>query len=427
MKTKLYSLLIALATLLVGCGSDDYVASFTDLQLVRLTPTSGYAGDIITILGRNFSTDYDGNTVTINGQTAKILDYAKDELSVILPTNPAGNYSITVNNSLDEIEGLTITYYDVPDVEYTVSTVAGSTGSYGNVDGVGTNALFRNIEGLYYAPDGNIWIMQRTADAHAIRVMSPSNYSVTTLSSSTLFNYPWQGCFDANDDFYVANKAGNNLLKATTAGEVSLVSVSGMTLSNPMGVAFDSSNAMYVTSRSNNIIYKVENGTTLTATYNVTDYVTTNSIEPILIDNNDNVFVGAYGIYQLNTSDGSFTRIAGTGEATTSSEYTTGQEGNPLTATIGSVAAMCLASDGAIYFTDRTNYVVCKLSPDASGDFSKGTVTLLAGSPCSVGYVDGSALQAQFTYPEGIVVSDDCKDIYVGEPTKFTIRRLRAK
>ena len=41
--------------LLCSCSGDEYVAKVTELKLVSVNPTNGYPGEIVKILGRNFS------------------------------------------------------------------------------------------------------------------------------------------------------------------------------------------------------------------------------------------------------------------------------------------------------------------------------------------------------------------------------------
>ena len=98
-------LLFALSlTLLASCQQKDtYVARVTDLRLVSVDPKNGYAGDLVTILGRNFSVDPLQNQVTVGGVPAKVLEAYKDRLLVILPKNEPGIREISVKGPAGEV------------------------------------------------------------------------------------------------------------------------------------------------------------------------------------------------------------------------------------------------------------------------------------------------------------------------------------
>ena len=54
-KKEIIASVLVLALLAgAGCSDDGYRARVTELKLVRLAPTSGYAGAIVRLLGRNF-------------------------------------------------------------------------------------------------------------------------------------------------------------------------------------------------------------------------------------------------------------------------------------------------------------------------------------------------------------------------------------
>ena len=84
---KRFTFLIMAALMLLGLSScqKKYVASVTDLRLVRVDPSSGYEGDLIHILGRNFSTAFGENHVYINGVEAKMVEFNKDQLTIVAP------------------------------------------------------------------------------------------------------------------------------------------------------------------------------------------------------------------------------------------------------------------------------------------------------------------------------------------------------
>ena len=80
---KIFHILVPLL-LLTGCQQDTYVARVTDVRLVSVDPKYGYPGDLVTVLGRNFSAEPLENIVTVGGERARVLEAYKDRLLIIL-------------------------------------------------------------------------------------------------------------------------------------------------------------------------------------------------------------------------------------------------------------------------------------------------------------------------------------------------------
>lgn len=139
--------------------------------------------------------------------------------------------------------------------------------------------------------------------------------------------------------------------------------------------------------------------------------------QTIAMDREGRLIVGmnsANRLMMIDPKSGTVTPIAGSGTKPTVSNYTDGDAGKPLTATIGTVDGIYCAEDGTIYFTDETSVTVRKLEPGADGEYADGTVTTLAGQPLQKGCVDGEALStAKFSYPYGILLAADGETLYV--------------
>ena len=79
-----------------------------------------------------------------------------------------------------------------------------------------------------------------------------------------------------------------------------------------------------------------------------------------------------------------------------------------ITATIGCTCGVFAAKDGSVYFCDRTNLAVRKITPDADGDYTKGTVkTLVTGH-----------------YPSDLYVTDNCTRIYLTCATAHVVKLI---
>lgn len=401
-----------------ACNRDTYVANVTELQLVSLSPKEGYDGSIVKVLGRNFATSFGENEVTINGKVAKIIDFSKDQITVVAPENDFGTFPVVVTTPKGTIsnEKVTFTYKKRPDKLFMVTTVAGN-GSNSLNDDIGTSAAVGGVEGLCLAPDGSLWFCQRNG-GYAIRSFNPATNMVTTIAMSP--NLPWAGSFDSKGDFYYAAKADSKILKLSgnTVSQYTCAS----SINNPMYVKFDSKDNMWIASRNNNTVYVEKDGSAI-ASYTGDKYYPA----CMDLDSKDRAFFGSPSLHTIMMidTDGTVSKIAGNGAAPTKDTYSASLEsGNPLEACIGNPGGLVIGNDGNMYFTDITTFTVMKIVPDPDGDFSKGKISILAGQPFSASVTNGTSDKAAFKYPSGIAISDDCKRIYVAEPTGYVIRMI---
>jgi hypothetical protein len=157
----------------------------------------------------------------------------------------------------------------------TVSTVAGTAGVQGTLDGNGSGAQFTMPEGLAVDGSGNIYVAD--VQAGTIRKISAQGV-VTTLAgsagmpgstdgmgSAAQFNRPWGVAVDPAGNLYVAD-SGNNVIRKITSGGL-VTTVAGLAgfagdvdgagtnarLNGPVGVAIDSSGNLFVSETSNTL------------------------------------------------------------------------------------------------------------------------------------------------------------------------------
>lgn len=392
---RFLSVFIILAGLMSVSCKEKYVASVTELQLASVSPSTGYPGGIITVYGRNFSNEFGENKVYIGDKEARVLEYNAWDLTVVLPEQEIGTYTITVETPKGTITGLSFDYVEKPEHEYIVSTIAGS-GKNAHADGAGTAAQFAFPEGITMDKDGNLWVTQR-GSTRAVRKID-ANFNVTTVAATEL---PWHGGFAKDGSFWFAGKDKAKVFKIGTDNSVSEVSLTGATLNNPMDVKFDKDGNAWVCSRDANEVLKLA-GTTVAKKYEVPKNAS------ITFDANGRVIVGSETSGYLYMIEGDTVKqIAGTG-AMSSSGNIDGTKGDPSTATIGCTCGLFAAKDGSVYFCDRTNLAVRKITPDENGDYTKGTVkTLVTGH-----------------YPSDIYVSDDCSRIYLTCATAHVVKLI---
>ena len=420
---RFFLLLLALLStgclLLLSSCSDDYKASVTELRLVQVKPVNVYSGEIATILGRNFSPVPEENEVYIDGCQATVIESTKDDMKIILPEVAPGKYPIQVITPAGELTGLEINYLKKPDHDYIVQTIVGQKGVYAMTDGVGTEATTKLPTGIAFAPDGSIWFTER--GYNWIRRIS-ADYTVTSLvdvavdSGSAI----WQGAFDLEGNYYFADKAKGLLRVLKKDAQKAETVASGM--KSPMNVAVDKSGAIYVSARDNKAVYRLEEGGSLSTFCSL-------KVSPnyITFDKQGRMIVGTSGSYCIVevSADGLEQRVIA-GDGTKGTEYYDGEAGNPTSAKVGATFGIAAGSDGALYISDNTYHCIRKLTPSADGDYAKGTLETIAGSGKS-GYSDGIGLKASFNSPYEIIITDDCKTMYVAGAVNYLIRRITVK
>ena len=268
-----------------------------------------------------------------------------------------------------------------------VTTLAGSPGVTGSVDGTGSAARFYNPYGLAVDTSGNVYV----ADTYneTIRKITPAGV-VTTLAgqpgvsgasdgtgSAAQFHFPWDVAVDSAGNVYVADTANNTVRAITPGGVVTTLAGSPGTagsadgtgnvarLYDPRGVAVDSSGNVYVADAANDTVRIIKSG----------GVVTTLAGSP-----------GAAG-----ASDGA-------GRAAQFNQpYSVAVDGN-----------------GNVYVADSGNDTIRMIT-------SGGVVTTLAGSSLSAGSTSGTGSVVRFSGPSGLAV-DSAGSIYVADTNNHIIR-----
>lgn len=385
------------------------------LTTTSLTPVTGNPGDEVVLTGEGFGNRPSDVKVTVNGKEAEVKEVTPSTLTIVIPENEPGKYPVVVTTEEKTVDNLNFTYLDK--TTYTIATVAGS-GSAGSTDGVGTAASFKFPETLSLAPDGSIWIVERN---NAVRRMD-KNSNVTTIASGSSFKSSYSGAFDKDGNLYVANKDLKNIVKVTADGTTTVFTCQTTFLS-PMGIAFDNDNCLYVADRDARKIFKLTIDGELRMTYDMSDEK--QGPCAIAVDKKGRVLAAngsSFKLFMFET-DGTRRTIFGNGIKPTADIYSDGEPGDLSKATMGIVfGSLSFDDSGTLYFGDWNCHTIRSLTPDANGDYSKGTLRTIAGLPLTPGKTDGAGQSATFKNPAGLLIIDNI--IYVADEQNNLIRSI---
>ncbi|MEY2496367.1 MAG: hypothetical protein QOJ45_2859 [Verrucomicrobiota bacterium] len=326
-----------------------------------------------------------------------------------------------------------------------VSTVAGSGGTPGNVDGPGDTARFNLAKGIAIDSSGTLGI----ADTGNNEVRKVSNGTVSTLAGtnrssagsedgprlSARFYFPYDLARDGNGNLFVADFANNTIRKITPDGIVSAIAgavglagyVDGVgsaaRFNQPTGVAADRFGNVYVGDSNNYVIRKITSG----------GVVSTLAGEPHVSGSSDGTGAAAHfkytralaadsngNVYVADAFNNSIRKITPMGEVTTLAGCATCNpatvDGKGSAARFNDPSALAIDEAGNLYVAGSFNGTIRKVTSD-------GLVSTLAGDPASFGSNDGPASSARFKSPNGIAV-DRAGNIYVSDTSNFTVRKI---
>lgn len=327
-----------------------------------------------------------------------------------------------------------------------VTTLAGTAGVAGSVDGVGTAAQFSYPQGIAVDVAGNVFVGD--TDNSTIRRIA-TNGSVTTFAGvarqtgiadgtgdSARFNYPFGLAADVVGNIYVADHGNSAVRKITSGGTVStLAGGAGLSGSadgpgsvarfdHPSAVAVDAAGNVYVIDTSNQTVRKISvNGSVSTLAGTPGQGGRADGAgaaarffypSGIAATSAGTVYIADTGNHTLRvvTPAGGVGTLAG---AIGLSGLADGFGGEALFAYPGGIA---FDGAGNLYIADHNNHTIRKMSPS-------GQVTTLAGAATIPGSADGVGGSARFNGPAGVAV-DSGGNVYVADAGNSTIRKITA-
>lgn len=281
----------------------------------------------------------------------------------------------------------------------TVSALAGFTSTTGSSNGTGTGALFNKPTGLSATTDGVLGVSD-TANA-TIRVIQPDG-TVTTLAGNTgtrgnvdasgtaaTFSSPIGVARDSAGNLYVADATNHTIRKVTTAGVVTTFAGSAGVAGSadgtgnaarfnyPTGIAVDSSGNAYVSDTTNNLLRKITPAGVVTTMAGVTGVAGSSdgTGSAALFNTPGGVAVDTSGnVYLADTGNSAIRKISPTNVVTTLAGLPgiAGlKDGTGSNAWFNQPKALTVDSSGNVFVADTGNAAIRKITP-------AGVVTTLA-------------------------------------------------
>ncbi|HXC98616.1 MAG TPA: hypothetical protein VN048_04690 [Verrucomicrobiae bacterium] len=297
-----------------------------------------------------------------------------------------------------------------------VSTIAGSTGSSGSVNGTGNAARFNNPWGLAVGTSGSVYVADLVNDD--IRRITPDGVVATTAGtaraagtndgtgSNARFEYPDAVAADASGNVYLADNANFTIRKITPSGVVNtiagLAATSGSAdglgtnarFSGPSAIAVDRSGIIYVADSNAKFFY---------VNANFGDYGIS-----------ENYGTGNYTIRKLAPSGSNWMVSTIAGNAGHLGET----NGTGTNALFGDPEGIAVDAATNLYVADSGNSTIRKLKLVGNA----WTVSTIAGSG-SRGSSDGTNTSSSFDLPNGITV-DSASNLYVADANNHAIRKI---
>jgi sugar lactone lactonase YvrE len=313
-----------------------------------------------------------------------------------------------------------------------VTTLAGSYGHPGDSDGVGTDATFSLPSGfafaagiLYLSDTENLTIRQVDVASGAVTTIAgtPGQRGTTDgAAADALFGEPEGIALDGSGNLYISDTDNNTIrMLDLNTGMVSTVAGNPSTsaLMDGVGAAagFNKPKAMRIDAAGNLYVSDAFNTAVrkvVPSTGAVSTLATFQSVPQGLAVDGSDLLVSLMG----TSGDNRIVRVSSDGTVSTvaGSSTTSGfVDGAGTDARFNSPAGMYDDGSGNLYIADAANFALRKMT------IASAAVVTYA-SAISVGSSDGTGNQAHFSAPQGLAVDDTT--VYVADTGNDTIRAI---
>ena len=346
---------------------------------------------------------------------------------------------------------------------WNVTTLAGSTGTTGSIDGVGTNALFNGPFGLAVDPANNLFVadsnnneIRKVTSAGAVSTIAGSTFtgaaSVDGVGTSARFHNPAGVALDNTGTLYVSDFDNHTIRSITSAGIVSTVAgLAGNpgTLDNvgsnarfnfPDGIAVDGAGNLYVVQDGDGALRRITPAGVVSTIPSVmaTD-VTVDKLGTIFIVSNNTVqgisLVGTnWAVTNVATlpdilnaiaaaSDGRLFVLSGNGQIQMLTFTGTNWAVQGIGSPVGYAYHIAVDSADNVYVAGLTDPFIKKLTRVGTNWLLNSIGGSLGGSHNYLGgYADGAGAAALFRIPYGIA-ADPAGNIYISDAVNQNIRK----
>jgi hypothetical protein len=319
-----------------------------------------------------------------------------------------------------------------------VTTLAGSPGQQGLVDGTGSAARFRLPTGITVAPSGNIYVAD-TLNGAVVRKITPAGV-VTTLAQNVILSAPTKLCVDSSENVYGCSWGQHSLFKITPAGTVSYLRNNlGISTGNsgipgaygignvgvdtpfqptrqmdgPSGIAFGG-----LDENGRSLFYVTESGNAIVSLFRIIGDA--GDTHRLLAGKPPRIIIGP--------GPTNYT-AAGVGSTDGYSGLNLLPLPTPLVASGGSSGladrgGICIASPNLLYFCDSATNVIRSLQPtNYLGQYAE--VRTVAGIPGYRGSANGTGVEnVSFSTPSDICYVASTNTLYVADRDNHTIRKI---
>ncbi len=325
-----------------------------------------------------------------------------------------------------------------------VTTLAGSAGMSGSVDGQGSAARFNHPEAVSVDGAGNVYVIDTSNQT--VREISAGG-SVTTLAGkpgvggradgigvAAMFFYPGGIASTSAGAVYVADTGNHTIRGMSSLGAVTTLAGSAGQMGSangtggqalfayPYGVASDGAGHLYIADSGNNTIREATAAGVVTTVAGLAGPAANadgqgvaarfSGPSGVAADGKGNVFVADAGnsTIRMIAAGGMVTTFAGTAGAAGSSD------GTGAGARFNAPAGVAVDAVGNVYVADTKNNTIRKIT-------AGGSVTTLAGVAGQTGSGDGAGGSARFNGPYAVAV-DGPGNVYVADFFNATIRKI---